>query len=193
MIDSFPLAWPALRPRTPGHKRRPAKFSLSLAAARDALLDELRLLGAKNIVVSTMCPVKRDGFLYADAREPADPGVAVYFDRPSGPFVIACDTYTRVRWNLRAVGVTVEALRAIQRHGATEMLEQAFTGFAALPPAGPRHWSDVFGVPRSASSEIVRAEYRHLVKQHHPDTGGDAERFREVSAAFAAWRMEKGQ
>lgn len=29
---------------------------------------------------------------------------------------------------------------------------------------------------------VVRAEFRHLVKQHHPDHGGDADRFREVSA-----------
>lgn len=77
---------------------------------------------------------------------------------------------------------------------ALSLLERAFTGFAALPPApaGPRHWSDVLGVPRSASPDVVRAEFRHLVKQHHPDHGGDADRFREVSTAFEAWRTEKG-
>ena len=202
MSQAFPLAWPALRPRTPGHRRRSAGFALSLEQSQRELLRELRLLNARDVVVSTNVAVRRDGLFYASGPEPTDPGVAVYFDRfvPAGcglvqrrSFVIACDSYTRLRWNVRAVGVTIEALRAIARHGATEMLEQAFTGFAALPPAGPRHWSDVLGVPRSASPEVVRAEFRHLVKQHHPDAGGDAERFREVSAAFEAWRAEKGQ
>jgi cytochrome c5 len=61
--------------------------------------------------------------------------------------VIACDSYSTVRANMRAVGATVEALRAIQRHGATSLLERAFTGFAALPPKGG---GDVPGTRSSA-------------------------------------------
>jgi DnaJ-domain-containing protein 1 len=105
------------------------------------------------------------------------------------PFVIACDTYRKVRWNLRAIGATVEALRAIQRHGASSMLEQAFTGFAALPPANrAKPWHEVLGVAETAAAEAVRDAYRELARIHHPDAGGNAERMAEINGAFDEWR-----
>jgi len=39
--------------------------------------------------------------------------------------------------------------------------------------------------PRCTDSQIV-AMYRHLVKLHHPDRGGDAKRFREIQDAYDA-------
>jgi hypothetical protein len=114
-------------------------------------------MGAKEIVVSTNVPTRRDGLPYADAREPADPGVAVYFTHGKRQLVIACDSYSTVRANMRAVGATVEALRAIQRHGATSLLERAFTGFAALPPKGG---GDVPGRRSSACSRAPRSSRR---------------------------------
>lgn len=37
----------------------------------------------------------------------------------------------------------------------------------------------------AASDEEIRAAYRRLVKETHPDTGGDAEAFKLVSRAYA--------
>lgn len=187
--ESFPLHWPMLQPRTPDHRRRDSKFSTSVGRARDELLRELGLLGATSIVVSTNCPVRRDGLLYADSSEPRDPGVAVYFNRRVGgatrPYTLACDSYRKVRWNLRAVGVTVEALRTIARHGATEMLEQAFTGFAALPPAPtPKAWFDVLGVSQNATLREAKQAYLALIAEHHPDKGGDTAKAAEINAAW---------
>lgn len=183
---AYPLTWPDRQPRTPAHRRRSAKFKLSFGQSRDELLRELDLLAARNVVLSTNVPTRRDGIPYADARQPDDPGVAVYFDRrivpPTGPassrsFTIACDSYTKVAWNLRAVGVTVE------------MLEQAFTGFAALPPvraAGEKHWSEVLGVdPTRATRDRIRAAFHELVQIHHPDHGGDSAVMAEINLAFA--------
>jgi hypothetical protein len=201
LLEAYPLTWPD-RPRTPASHRRNASFKLGLARSRDELIRELDLLEAKDVVVSSNVPVRRDGLPLAGAREPEDPGVAVYFDRlipvraanglvlshTRRPFVIACDTYRRVQYNLRAIGVTVEALRAIQRHGATEMLEQAFTGFAALPPAPApeRPWWLVLGVDVAADVDVVRHAYRELALRHHPDHGGDASRMAEINRAFQA-------
>lgn len=193
---AFPLSWPTGRPRTPNTRRRSAKFTLNFGAARDELLEELRRLSARNIVISTNIPTRRDGIPYASAAQPDDPGVAVYFDRfhigkGTRSYVIACDSYKRIEWNLRAVGVTVEALRTIQRHGATEMLEQAFTGFAALPPVREEHWSEVLGLDRGTASHAdVRAAVRELAKTHHPDVGGDGERMAEINAACASALLE---
>jgi curved DNA-binding protein CbpA len=47
----------------------------------------------------------------------------------------------------------------------------------------------VLGVPRDASPEELLDAYRRLVKLHHPDrSGGSAERFLEIQAAYAAVR-----
>lgn len=197
--EAYPLTWPDRQCRTPYGRRRAAKFKAGLGQARDELLRELQLLGAKDVLVSSNVPTRRDGLMYSDARQPDDPGVAVYFDRrlnvPNAPgqwspFVIACDSYSKVQWNLRAIGVTVEALRAIQRHGASEMLEQAFTGFAALPPApsvptGPDWWVTLM-VPQAADAETIKTAYRELAGKNHPDVGGTAVAMAEVNRAYAA-------
>lgn len=190
---AYPLTWPENQKRTVSHRRRYVKFKVTLGRARDDLMREPGLLGAKDITVSSNVPTRRDGLPYCGAREPNDPGVAVYFDREVGdsyprkrvPFVVACDSYDKVTQNIRAVGVTIEALRAIQRHGATEMLEQAFTGFAALPPAHRDDpWWETLGVAKTADAETINRAFRELAALHHPDKGGDVQIFSKISAAY---------
>jgi DnaJ domain len=195
MIDATPLTWPISQPRT--MRRIDARFKTKMVFVVGDLVSELRLLGAKDVVISTNAPVSRNGTPYANSNEPTDPGAAVYFDRrvvDNRPghhrdkwksFVIACDTYRKLVWNLRAIGMTVEALRTIQRHGASSMLEQAFTGFAALPPAEyVKPWWEVLGVDENATREEIRDAMRELAKIHHPDAGGSQARMAEINAAF---------
>ncbi len=202
MHEAYPLAWPLGQARTPAPKRRDSRFDTPFARARDELLRELALLGAHDVVISTNVPTRRDGLPYAAAREPDDPGVAVYFTRrvdaqarPAAwtPFTIACDTYTKVRDNLRAVGVTVEALRTIQRHGASSMLEQAFSGFAALPaPQADQAWWEVLGVTNAASVAAIKAAHAMLARRHHPDVGGDTETMARINRARDAALAARG-
>lgn len=188
-MERYPLTWPLGQKRTESNRRLRGAFKVGFATARDDLLHSLKLLGASGVILSSSVPVRLDGIPYASAREPDDPGVAVYFDRftiESGTrsYVIACDTYAKVAANLRAIGATVEALRAIQRHGATSMLEQAFSGFAALPPAfHETAWWDVLGVIKSATREQIIAAHRELTLIHHPDRGGDSARMGEINRA----------
>jgi hypothetical protein len=191
-ISASPLFWPSGQSRMLYYQRSTARFKVSLGESRNGLLRELSLLGAKNIVISSNLELMHNGLPYANSREPEDPGVAVYFDRKIGsaaavrPFVIACDSYTKAAHNLRAVGVTVEALRTIARHGASSMLEQAFSGFAALPPhtSVAKPWWEVLGVDVDATQNEIRAAFLELTKIHHPDTGGDHSRMAEINEAF---------
>lgn len=187
--ERYPLTWPSGQPRTLYHQRHDAAFKVDFTRARDELLHSIELLGGRGVVLSSNVAVRQDGLPYANMPEPQDPGVAVYFDRRIGaesrPFVIACDTYRKMRWNMRAIGATVEALRSIQRHGASSMLEQAFTGFAALPPkrTGPTWW-ETLGVSVDADTATIRRRYLELVHEHHPDRGGDASRMAAINIAF---------
>ena len=48
----------------------------------------------------------------------------------------------------------------------------------------PRDPYQVLGVASSASQAELKAAYRALVKQHHPDAGGDEHRILELNAAW---------
>jgi molecular chaperone DnaJ len=46
----------------------------------------------------------------------------------------------------------------------------------------------VLGVPRGVSDEALHDAYRRLVKQHHPDRGGDPEQFKNIQQAYEELR-----
>jgi hypothetical protein len=55
--------------------------------------------------------------------------------------------------------------------------------------APQREWLDVdyykvLGIAESATDKEITRAYRKLAKSHHPDSGGDEERFKEISAAY---------
>lgn len=50
----------------------------------------------------------------------------------------------------------------------------------------------VLGIEPGASMDEVRAAYRRLAMQHHPDRGGGPEEFQRVKAAFEALRAKHG-
>ena len=162
MPESYPLDWPIHWPRTRTHKRRDSKFAKhAFEVIRDNLLGELRRLGVKRVTLTTDIPVRGDGMPYSGRREPDDPGAAVYFHWKGEPYVIACDTYRRVWENIRAIAKTIEAIRAIERHGASQLLERAVSGFSALPPGQgaeanappPEAWWDVLGLAGNGALE----------------------------------------
>ncbi len=188
----YPLTWPTGQPRTAEWKRRTAAFKVDFGRARDELLHSLELLGARHIILSSNVPLRQDGLPYANMSEPKDPAIACYFERriaaPIGaewrPFVFACDSYSKVKWNLRALGITVEAFRSMQRHGASSMMEQAFTGFLALPQSTERAWWDVLGVDPFAEAAEIKGAFFRLSAKHHPDQGGDHVTMSEITLAY---------
>ena len=41
------------------------------------------------------------------------------------------------------------------------------------------------GVPRTATASDIKQAFRRLASQHHPDKGGDTQKFQEIQAAYA--------
>jgi len=194
-VTRYPLYWPEGWKRA-NHRRRSAYHrNNSFAGCRDFVLAEMRRLGSREVIISSNIPLRNDGLPKADFAEPKDPGVAIYWVQKGAPRVIACDAWTKVWENLRAIGLTIAAMRALDRHGASQVLERAFAGFAALPAAGSaRGWREVlFGDPHIAATlDQVERAFIELAKIHHPDKGGDTARMAEISAARSAARKELG-
>ena len=196
-ITAYPLCWPEGWPRTPHHRLSHAKFGvrgrgLTVAEGSSRVMAELERIGAREIVISTNIQTRRNGLPRSDQREPSDSGVAIYWiDRKTrAPRCMAVDRYHRVSDNLAALAATLDAMRAIERHGGAEILDRAFTGFTALPaPAAERRapWWEVLGVPEVAQESVVEAAYRRRRAGAHPDRGGTAEEFDQVQRAFAEY------
>lgn len=136
-----------------------------------------------NVVISANLKLREDGLPLSRQAEPNDPGVAVYFHRRDEPQkVMAIDIYDRVADNLAAVAATIDAMRAIERHGGAKVMERAFTGFTAL--SDRPHWATVLGVSPKASSAEVNIAFRMLAAKHHPDrAGGNAQKMAEITEA----------
>lgn len=213
-VSAYPLSWPTGWPRaiarkkpqfhkiehrtvTPTHQGAQPytskdKKNLSVMESTKRVLAELNRLGVLDgdAIISTNLVLRLDGLPRSDQRRPDDPGVAVYWKRPGEDMrVMAIDVYETVEGNLAAIAATLDAMRAIQRHGGAQILERAFTGFAALPPPSPanrRPAHEVLGVGLGASDEAIKAAYRNLARKYHPDApgGGDRAKFDEAVDAY---------
>ena len=186
-IEAYPLTWPQGWPRKKSHQRSRAKFStsgrvLSVMDGIQRVLLELERLGVErdDLVISTDIPTRLDGLPRSDRTVP-DPGVAVYWRKGKDTRCMAIDRYDRVADNLAAIAATLEAMRAIERHGGAEILDRAFTGFVALP--APEQWWQVLGVAENATGEEIDAAWRRLAAQHHPDRGGDSAQMARINTA----------
>jgi len=198
----YPLAWPMNWKRTNVADRRRADFAshsktvstigtqsvertvrkpLTIAGAIDRLEGEIRRLGATNELLSTNVPVSLKGLPYSQATEPRDPGVALYFDLKKKPLCFACDKWDRVADNIAAIAQHIDALRRIDRYGVGR-LEQAFAGYAALPPTA-EDWRIVLGVGEYATIDQVNAAFLEKARAAHPDVGGSHDEMAKLTAA----------
>jgi hypothetical protein len=195
-IEASPCSWPVGWPRTPEYKRSRSRYRVSFAEARNDILAALRAMRATEVVISTNIALRRDGLPYANANEPTDAAVAVYWsdfklsDAPRTR-VIACDRWLKVRENMRACGLAIRALHQLQLSGATQVVDRVFMGLTTLVADNPRRsWRDVFGYgpewhPRLCLASIA-ARYKELALKRHPDTnGGSHEEIVELNQAHA--------
>lgn len=192
LVEAFPLCWPPGKPRT--QLRDHTNLQASFAKSIDYIRREVRLLGGKQLVISTNMPLRRDGLPYAGAAEPADSGVAVYFIYKDNQMCFACDRWRKIAQNTQAIAKTIEALRGIARWGTGDMMQAAFTGFQALPaPAGGLPWHVVLEIDTQFpyTLEDCESQYRRLRSLCHPDKpGGSNEKFHALQRAIEQARQE---
>jgi len=183
IFDSYPLRWPSGWKRSKSRKK--SRYGSTFGETRDALMKSLRLLGARYPVISCNIPTRRDGLPYSAYNEPNDPGIAVYFIMGDQQRVIACDRWVRVKDNLRAVFLACEALRQLERTGASEILERAFLGFVELSSGEQTKtcW-EVLGILTTNDQAAISTAYRALAKLAHPDVGGSEERMKILNRAY---------
>ncbi|MCV7255647.1 molecular chaperone DnaJ [Mycobacterium hackensackense] len=180
------VAWP--RELTRDRQRSP--FSATWTSTMTILDRELHHLGAGRHRADSVLQIalreqdfRLDGMPYARA-VPDHPGVILNIDGNKGPMSMPCDKFNRWQDNLRAIALSLEALRRVDRYGTTPGNEQ-YRGWLAIEQAGsaasPREAAEVLAkaaglvdVVFDMSHANVTRLYRSAVKAAHPDrNGGD--------------------
>lgn len=202
-VEAYPLVWPEGWPRAKNRER--SRFQITPDRARKNMLDEIRrLVGSKfrrdMVIISTNLHLRQDGEPYSTQRQPEDQGVAVYFEHKDKHMVFACDRWDLIHDNIHAIGKTIEALRGIERWGASDMLDRAFAGFTALEQLPEEGWREVLDmgdvhITDTKKVLLARAErhYKILAKDAHPDRGGSTEEMARLNMARNQARSELAQ
>lgn len=196
-VTASPLSWPPTKARTPAAMRKTPQFGsgnytrkqsggFTIDAASRELEQQLTLLGVPRFILSTNLRLRQDNLPYSNQRMPDDPGAAVYFKLDGRDTVLACDKWEKVQDNIFAIAKHIDALRGQDRWGVGSR-EQAFAGFAALPPpiAGEppaRTWREVFNCAEDGElthPDDLSVRYRSLAKER----AGDHDALRELNVA----------
>jgi hypothetical protein len=192
---------------TPPSERKGVPFRAHIGDTLGELRYELDAIDASDSVLElavTPSDIRVDGTLRANARTPAHPGCRLSFRCDAGDLSFTCDTYEG-RWqgqmpdwqaNLRAIVLTLKALRAVDRYGATK--GEQYAGFKALPagsgatPMGGMTSSEALTILRERSDvpalhntpDLLREAYRKARARVHPDRqGGDRTMWDQVEQA----------
>jgi hypothetical protein len=187
----------SIRPITgwPGELRNNSQrirsaFNSSYSDTLELLDRELRMLRATVTVVQIAVnegQVRRDGKLRASAY-PDHPGVILSFDTKAGHFRYAGDRFTHWHDNLRAIALTLESLRKIERYGIGSGTEQ-YTGYLQLEATSRPMTVD------EARDFITEhgGTYRIAARKLHPDAPrtGDEALFKRLGVARAVLALSE--
>ncbi len=190
--------WPG--EATPAGERGSSRFRASWQATLKLLRTEITALEPERTIVQmdlTEHAIRRDGLPRADAR-PSSPGVVLSLELEPGVWAhFPCDSYLDWEDNVRAIALTLHALRAIDRYGVTKRGEQ-YAGWKQIPAqtgGGGLSLDEAAetlakyagirgnGAALRASAEVRQIAYRKAAARTHPDAGGSVEAFQLVGEA----------
>jgi hypothetical protein len=186
----------------PEEKRIQSQFTAKWRDTRDLLLAEADHLGARLVVCEldlTRDDLRLDGEIRANARLSSG-RVRVSMDTRHGAMRYAVDRYlpgwgqsNGPSWqhNIRAIALTLQALRAVDRYGAVHSAEQ-YQGFRALPAGGsdPAPFGSADEALRWVRAQADAGEdlppataMKRAVRLMHPDTGADPAQWARLDEA----------
>jgi|GEM_PF-6413242 len=168
-------------------QRRSSQFATPYPRTLDQLEREIGYLGGRDVVIGIgleAYDIRQDGMPRANARPVGHPGVEVSFDTKAyGRLSYATDQFYDWRDNVRAVVLSLEALRAVERYGVSKGRQYAGFNLLAAGPSsedlGRQLVERYGGIP-----EALRAT--------HPDTGA-AEHTAADFQAVMAFRKAAGE
>jgi hypothetical protein len=186
-------------------------FSANYAKTLDLLESELKHLGAKEIVIQagfTAQQIRNDGWPRGGENPKLHQGVILSFQTKRGPLSFPCYRYGNWQANLRAIALSLEALRAVDRYGVTQQAEQ-YKGWTQIeaPKDGfvDRLAAALFVADQSGASDVDQdvlanrilqsaearqAAYLRAAKALHPDVGGKQEDFVRLQKAMELLRQQ---
>jgi hypothetical protein len=154
-----PLAsWPGERTRD----RKSAQFRATYEKTLDLLEDELGKLRARDVIIQVdnlaLADIRNDGWPRGGWQpRGGNQGVIVSFDSPKGSMSFPCDRFSEWRDNLRAIGLGLEALRAVDRYGVTRGNEQ-YRGWSRLEAPGS---NGIVKMDRDTAISLIEALTGH--------------------------------
>lgn len=187
--------WPGVM--TPGPRRKAAPFSATLASTLDTLHREIRSLAdtvkqertAELLVAIPAGAFRQDGRPYANAKA-EHPGVVFSMESRHGRLSYPSDRFLTWEDNLRAVALSLESLRRVDRYGVTAHGEQyrGFLELDAAPAAGALESAyatiAILSMSDTASVKAAPGVFLTRAKRHaHPDRGGKPEQWHAVVEA----------
>jgi hypothetical protein len=151
----------------------------------ELLARELRFLDARQIVLQAAFrerDIRLDGLPRANAT-PEHPGLILAFESRFGPLQYSTDEYRVWDENLRAIALSLEALRKVDRYGVSKRGEQ-YRGWRAIT-AGGEDPAELITSREQAEDFLAEwdGDWKRAARETHPDTGGDEARFRQVMRA----------
>lgn len=169
------------------------RFRAAWTDTLDLLAKETDHLGAGLVVIQvdvTEGDLRLDGMLRANAKV-GFPGIRVSFESKHGPLTYATDAYDHWQANVRAVALSLQALRAVDRYGVSSRGEQ-YKGWRQLeseparttltPDAAATLLSEEGGISVQSvrdDPELRERAFKRASRKHHPDLpGGNADFFR---------------
>ena len=195
-VRFVPLPRPASLPLM--HSRFRAKWTDTFGL----LQHELGHLDARDVIIEAgygSNQIRNDGWPMASSK-PNHPAVRISFNSHGRSLAFPCYRYADAWDNVRAIALSLEALRAVDRYGVTREAEQ-YKGWAQLeapkPAAMEQQQALAFmveqaqryygSIVRWETPDEVRDLYRMLAKRLHPDVrGGDRTEWNKLEAAYAA-------
>lgn len=169
------------------------RFKAGYQDTIDLLCSEIDKLAGRHVVIQVDLQerdIRIDGLPRANARHGNHPGVIVSFESRFGPLRYATDEFTEWRANLRAIALSLKALRDVDRYGVSKRGEQ-YTGWKALPAGNGHGFSNADDAARWIENQVgerppgvtLREMYRALAKDLHPDRGGDPAQWDKLDQA----------